>query len=222
MVGSLSGLPLQVSGPAAGLIVLVLRDRPAVRPRVTRPGRACSPADSVRRGPYEARPVVPSRFAAVIKGMLAGIGVLIFASQFHVMLDDKPPVPASELLGMPTSLINASTYGGPHLRRSIGFPPSRPSSFGASSPRRAGDCFPLLWSAPLWAPLAALFSASPNQVRDGEGQFLAEAIFPTAYHCGASPNGRCSSAPPLSPSSPARIAIERHGRRSMHRAAYEL
>ncbi len=27
---------------------------------------------------------------AVIKGMLAGIGVLIFASQFHVMVDDKP------------------------------------------------------------------------------------------------------------------------------------
>ena len=27
---------------------------------------------------------------AVIKGMLTGIGVLIFASQFHVMVDDKP------------------------------------------------------------------------------------------------------------------------------------
>src|SRR5206468_3536641 len=27
---------------------------------------------------------------AVISGMLAGIGVLIFASQFHVMVDDKP------------------------------------------------------------------------------------------------------------------------------------
>ncbi len=42
-------------------------------------------AGAMRLGPWF-RAVSP----AVIYGMLAGIGVLIFASQFHVMVDDKP------------------------------------------------------------------------------------------------------------------------------------
>jgi MFS superfamily sulfate permease-like transporter len=42
-------------------------------------------AGAMRLGPWF-RAVSP----AVIHGMLAGIGVLIFASQFHVMVDDKP------------------------------------------------------------------------------------------------------------------------------------
>ncbi len=54
---------------------------------------------------------------AVINGMLAGIGVLILASQFHVMLDDKPiGTGIQNLLGIPTSLMNAITEGGPHIQ----------------------------------------------------------------------------------------------------------
>lgn len=90
VVGSLAGCPLQVSGPAAGLSVIVF--------------------DMVQRFGFETlglivllagciqmvagilglgrwfRAVPP----AVVHGMLAGIGCLIFSSQFHVMLDDSP------------------------------------------------------------------------------------------------------------------------------------
>ena len=54
---------------------------------------------------------------AVINGMLAGIGVLILASQFHVMLDYKPiGTGIQNLVGIPTSLMNAISEGGPHLQ----------------------------------------------------------------------------------------------------------
>jgi MFS superfamily sulfate permease-like transporter len=42
---------------------------------------------------------------AVIQGMLAGIGILIFAAQFHVMVDDKPPGTGKEFGG----IINLAT-----------------------------------------------------------------------------------------------------------------
>jgi MFS superfamily sulfate permease-like transporter len=90
VTGMLAGSPLQVSGPAAGLTVLVyelvqtygiewlgvivlgagLLQWAAGRLGIGRAFQAVSPA--------------------VVKGMLAGIGVLIFGSQFHVMVDDSP------------------------------------------------------------------------------------------------------------------------------------
>lgn len=90
VTGSLAGCPMQVSGPAAGLTVIVwglvaqyglvglgvivflagLIQVAAALLRLGRLFQAVSPA--------------------VIHGMLAGIGVLILASQFHVMLDDRP------------------------------------------------------------------------------------------------------------------------------------
>ena len=51
--------------------------------------------------------------------MLAGIGVLIFASQFHVMLDYKPiGTGIQNLIGIPAvDLINAVNAGdGHHLQ----------------------------------------------------------------------------------------------------------
>ena len=54
---------------------------------------------------------------AVINGMLAGIGVLIFASQFHVMLDYKPiGTGIQNLLGIPASIMNAINAGDHHLQ----------------------------------------------------------------------------------------------------------
>ena len=86
------GSPLQVSGPAAGLAVIVWELVQVARRRRPRLDRA----DRRRRSRLDRRVSagVGQWFRAVspavIHGMLAGIGVLIFASQFHVMVDDAP------------------------------------------------------------------------------------------------------------------------------------
>jgi len=57
---------------------------------------------------------------SVIYGMLAGIGVLIFASQFHVAIDDKPHTHGLEnLLAIPASIGKYSHYAVGRLRRAI-------------------------------------------------------------------------------------------------------
>lgn len=90
VVGAIAGCPLQVSGPAAGLIVLVYEiiQRFGIETLgivVLLAGAIQFAAGLLRLGQWF-RAVSP----AVIMGMLAGIGVLIFASQFHVMVDDQP------------------------------------------------------------------------------------------------------------------------------------
>ncbi len=90
VVGVIGGAPLQVSGPAAGLAVLVWQfvDRfglPALGWVVLFAGLLQMASGMARLGRWF-RAVSP----AVVQGMLAGIGVLIFASQFHVMVDAKP------------------------------------------------------------------------------------------------------------------------------------
>jgi MFS superfamily sulfate permease-like transporter len=90
IVGFLAGAPLQVSGPAAGLTVVVYEivqkfGLEALGAIVLIAGVLQVLAGVFRLGQWF-RAVSP----AVIKGMLAGIGVQILASQFHVMVDDKP------------------------------------------------------------------------------------------------------------------------------------
>ncbi len=90
VVGVIGGAPLQVSGPAAGLAVLVWQfvDKfglPALGWVVLFSGIIQMASGVAKLGRWF-RAVSP----AVVQGMLAGIGVLIFASQFHVMVDDKP------------------------------------------------------------------------------------------------------------------------------------
>lgn len=90
VVGFLAGSPLQVSGPAAGLAVIVWEiiqkfGLPALGIIVLLAGVIQLAAGLIKGGQWF-RMVPPS----VIYGMLAGIGVLIFSSQFHVMVDDKP------------------------------------------------------------------------------------------------------------------------------------
>ncbi|MBL8797167.1 MAG: SulP family inorganic anion transporter, partial [Planctomycetia bacterium] len=105
VVGLLAGCPLQVTGPAAGLVVIVgqlisERGFEALGAIIVVAGVAQILAGLIGVGQWF-RAVSP----AVIQGMLAGIGVLILASQFHVMVDDIPPGSGKEFGG----IINLST-----------------------------------------------------------------------------------------------------------------
>jgi MFS superfamily sulfate permease-like transporter len=124
VVGALSGAPLQVSGPAAGLTVLVweLVERhgvAAVGPVVLIAGGLQLAAGVLKLGRWF-RAISPS----VVHGMLAGIGVVIFASQFHIMLDGKPAGSAlANLAGIPAAVYDAffeSAPGHPHLAAVVG------------------------------------------------------------------------------------------------------
>ena len=91
VVGLFAGSPLQVSGPAAGLAVIVGQlivehGFATLGLIVMVAGVVQLLAGLLRLGQWF-RAVSP----AVIQGMLAGIGVLILAAQFHVMVDDKIP-----------------------------------------------------------------------------------------------------------------------------------
>lgn len=121
VVGPVAGSPLQVSGPAAGLIVVVLAlvklHGPAgLAVALFLAGVLQVVAGFARLGQWF-RAVSP----AVIHGMLAGIGLVIIAKQAHVLVDDKPgdvPVVQS-LLTIPHALAKAFTDGDaepPHHR----------------------------------------------------------------------------------------------------------
>ncbi len=139
LVGMITGAPLQVSGPAAGLIVIVLDMIRSFREHfLTNNGIDVANAEALAAidadleasaGAYALtglgitvlvggliqlgagylkmgqwfRAVSP----AVIEGMLAGIGVLILASQFHVMLDDpKRGDGLHNLMSIPEAIYN--------------------------------------------------------------------------------------------------------------------
>ncbi|MBK9078928.1 MAG: SulP family inorganic anion transporter [Hyphomicrobium sp.] len=116
VVGFLAGSPLQVSGPAAGLAVLVWQlvekfGIPMVGVIVFFAGIIQILAGVFKLGQWF-RAVSP----AVIHGMLAGIGILILASQFHVMFDGAPLGSGiANLLGMPATVANAIAGGGAPL-----------------------------------------------------------------------------------------------------------
>jgi MFS superfamily sulfate permease-like transporter len=110
VVGAFSGSPLQVSGPAAGLTVLVWE-------MVNQYGLGMLGAIVLLAGVLQMlmgalkigqwfRAISP----AVIAGMLAGIGVLIIGSQVHVMVDDGPKGSGlKNLLSIPEAIWKAFT-----------------------------------------------------------------------------------------------------------------
>ena len=112
VVGALAGSPLQVSGPAAGLAVIVfelVRDLgiSALGPVLVLAGAIQLLAGALKVGGWF-RAISP----AVVHGMLAGIGVLIVVGQFHVLFDAKPmPNGLSNLAAMPGRLLGLSPDG---------------------------------------------------------------------------------------------------------------
>jgi MFS superfamily sulfate permease-like transporter len=121
VVGWLAGCPLQVSGPAAGLTVIVFEI--VQRFGFEMLGIVVLMAGGIQllAGVFGLGQWFRAVSPAVIKGMLAGIGVLIFASQFHVMVDDKPKGSGiRNLLTIPAAIGKASEwpdYGSTEKRR---------------------------------------------------------------------------------------------------------
>lgn len=105
IIGSLSGSPRQISGPSAGLAVMVLdlvstHGLVALGVVVPLMGLIQAVAGLLKLGQMF-RAVSP----AVINGMLAGIGVLIFGAQFHVMVEDAPRTTGlANLLSIPEAV----------------------------------------------------------------------------------------------------------------------
>lgn len=108
VAGSLAGCPLQVSGPAAGLAVIVyelIRDHGF---EILGPLIVVAGVLQIVAGIFKVGQLFRSIAPAVVYGMLAGIGVLIFAAQFHVMVDDGPRENGiSNLLAIPMSVYKA-------------------------------------------------------------------------------------------------------------------
>ncbi|PWT96168.1 MAG: SulP family inorganic anion transporter [Candidatus Melainabacteria bacterium] len=105
IVGPLGGCQLQVSGPAAGLVVIVssLIAKYGVEQLgvVLLVGGICQVLAGLCRWAHWFRAVPPS----VVHGMLSGIGILILVSQFHVMLDHIPGASGlSNICGIPTAI----------------------------------------------------------------------------------------------------------------------
>ncbi len=122
VIGCLSGSPLQISGPSAGLAVMVLdlvnrHGLVALGVVVPLMGLLQAGAGLARLGQLF-RAVSP----AVINAMLAGIGILILAAQFHVMVDDAPKSSGLEnLLSIPTAVMHGvfPIDGSPHEQAAL-------------------------------------------------------------------------------------------------------
>src|SRR6478752_3185338 len=98
VVGWLSGCPLQVSGPAAGLTVIVYE-------LIREQGLEASGLIQILWSWLQLGQWFRAVSPAVIHGMLAGIGALIFASQFHIMIDDLPKGSGLEnILSLPSAV----------------------------------------------------------------------------------------------------------------------
>ena len=94
VIGFLTGSPMQVSGPAAGLAVMVFQFVETYGLNSLGPIVFASGIFQVLFSVFKLGPWFRAVSQSVVKGMLAGIGILIFCSQFHVMLDNAPKASA--------------------------------------------------------------------------------------------------------------------------------
>lgn len=112
VVGAFAGSPLQVSGPAAGLVVSVWAivsgwGVEALGFAVLLSGLLQLAAAALKLGRWF-RAVSPS----LIGGMLAGIGVLIATSQLHVMVGTTPPGGGvADVIALPGAWVSALGSG---------------------------------------------------------------------------------------------------------------
>lgn len=108
VIGVISGSPLQVSGPAAGLAIVVAELVQYYGIEMLGPVLLLAGLIQWLAGVFKLGQMFRAISPAVIYGMLAGIGVLIFVSQVHVMLDGKPrPHGIENLIAIPSAIYTA-------------------------------------------------------------------------------------------------------------------
>lgn len=100
VVGTLSGVPLQVSGPAAGLVSLVHDVIQTHGIEALGVITLLAGLIQIAVGVFKFSGVFRAVSPALVQGMLSGIGMIIVASQFHVMVDDKPSSSALQNLAL--------------------------------------------------------------------------------------------------------------------------
>ncbi len=124
VVGSFSGCPLQVSGPAAGLIVIVYET--IKHQGIEKLGIIVLIAGilQILMGVLKLGPWFRAVSPAILQGMLSGIGISIFFSQFHIMLDKTPKESViANIISIPEAVssgifpLDGSTH---HLAAAIG------------------------------------------------------------------------------------------------------
>ncbi len=185
IIGTFAGSPIQISGPSAGLAVMVLEvvdghhdnGLRALAVIVVIMGVLQIASGLLRLGQFF-RAVSP----AVINGMLAGIGVLILSAQFHVMVDDVPRSTGLEnLLSIPESIYKGAVGDTPHrwaafigvltLLILVGLPALKKKSFLSKLP------------APLVAVVVASFVAwicdAPIQAVEMPDSLVSALTFPS-------------------------------------------
>ncbi len=99
VVGWLAGAPLQVSGPAAGLTMLVFELVQQYGAAMLGPILLLAGALQLLAGRLKLGCWFRVTAPAVVYGMLAGIGILIVLSQLHVMMDAQPEASGLDNLG---------------------------------------------------------------------------------------------------------------------------
>jgi carbonic anhydrase len=90
VVGALGGSPLQVSGPAAGLTMIVASLIQAYGWQATCAITFCAGLLQLLLGTCRLARSALAVSPAVVHGMMAGVGVIIVLSQVHVMLGGRP------------------------------------------------------------------------------------------------------------------------------------
>lgn len=90
LVGALGGAPLQISGPAAGLTVVVAGLIPIYGWRVTCAITVVAGLLQILLGLAKVARAALALSPAIVHGMLAGIGIVIAIAQLHVVLGGSP------------------------------------------------------------------------------------------------------------------------------------
>lgn len=111
VAGSLGGSPLQVSGPAAGLTVVVAGLVQEFGWQVTCAITAAAGVVQLLLGISRVGRAALAVSPVVVKAMLAGIGVTIILQQLHVLLGSEPAGSAFEnLTALPAAITNLELH----------------------------------------------------------------------------------------------------------------